>query len=252
MELHKNLLVTLSSALALASSSHAQLDIRQHSVVSVQYIDTQLVDVTDTIDEHSGFELVSREHSVSYDDPFVDFDPTASSRFSVDSIELLQTLPNGDSVIQVDITGQVYRNGPGIAGYFLSADAMSSIEVEFDIGLVSVSWEASYLSTQSNLVSGSQPYAASVNQVTQFDSFLLGLPVDGQSNSVTGSSSAPGVSRIARIDALADLATVLIQHDGETTVDYSVSVIGVVSEIPAPSTAAVLVLSGVIASRRRR
>lgn len=252
MDLHKNLRVTLSLALAFASASHAQLDIRQHSVVSVQYTDTQYVDVTDTIDEHSGFELVSREHSVSYEDPFFDFDPTASSRFSVDSIDLLQTLPNGQSVIQVDISGQVYRNGPDNTGYFRSADAMSSIEVEFDIGLVSVSWEASYVSTQLHLGAGSQPYAASVNQVAPFDSFLLGLPVDGQSNSVTGTTGAPGVTRIARIDALADLETVLITHEGETTVNYSVSVVGVVSQIPSPGTVAVTVLSGLIASRRRR
>jgi len=59
-------------------------------------------------------------------------------------------------------------------------------------------------------------------------------------------------SNSVRIDAIADLSNVLIEHEGETTLNYSISLIGLVSDIPAPGTAAVPVVAGLLDTRRRR
>lgn len=238
----------------ICTAAQGQLEIRQNSVAAVTYYapgTNQHTSVTDTINATSGFELVSRQQFVSYDDPTLDYDPSASSMFSVDAIEVMQDL-GSRYLIRVDISGVFFRKGPGISLYFDSANVMSSVEVEFDIAFLQADWSANYVTTQSNL-GLFDSFPASVSQVDPFELRLLELDIDGLSNNVTGSaSSIGGRSTTARIDAMPDLSQVLIPHDGETTLQYSVSLYGLVSDIPAPGTVALPAAAGLFMARRRR
>jgi archaellum component FlaF (FlaF/FlaG flagellin family) len=234
-------------------TSHAQLEIRQFSEVSVGFFETPIDGitlVTDTINETSGFESVFRQHSVTYDDPSLADNPLASSQYSA-STTMLGKIGSFYQV-QVDITGQLYRRGfqtGGGFGMFASAEAISSIEVEFDLGILYTSWDASYTSTQSNL--STMMNAIEYSQNTVISNWAL--PVAGATNSTSGDTQQfSGSDNIARINVLSDLSDVLIQHDGESTVNFNISIVGVVSDIPAPGTAALPMIAGLLTARRRR
>lgn len=237
----------------VCTAAQAQLEIRQNSEAFVNYYDpmtNEPISVSDTINASSGFELVTRQQFVSYDDPTLDYNPSASSTFSVDAIEVLQDT-GSQYLIRVDISGEFFREGPGISPYFTSANVLSSVEVEFDIAFVQADWTANYVSTQSNL-GLFDSFPASVSQVDPFEQRLLKLDIDGLSNNVTGTADSSIGSTTARIDAMPDLSQVLIPHDGETTLQYSVSLYGVASDIPAPGTVALPAVAGLLMARRRR
>jgi len=217
---------------ATANAQNNQLEIRHNSNVNVhQYLHEE---TTDTIAGVSAYEPFSLSHSVSYDDPSLDFDPTASSNFSVDSVTFIEpTAPGSHSgFYDITVSGELFRSG---ATMFESSDFLGSqSELIVDIvglpglgstlGLTIVtqySLTASYQSTSDQLQYASLPFV--LIQKVYADEFnnqdLHALEADGLTGSATFSGGYTEAGAL-RITVVADALEILIAHGGDTTVTF--------------------------------
>ena len=221
-------LCAVAAGLPLMAS--AQLEIRHSSTV---YLHQELhEEMTDTITGVSGYEPFSLSHSLSYDDPVLDFDPTASSSFSVESVVFVEPSESPDlGWYDVTLSGELFRSGAtAFAGSeFLSATSDLTVDIvsiplggASDLSLISqYSLTASYESSSDQLQWATIPLVSvntvSNNQITQE---LHSLEADGP----TGSETFTGQvleGGIMRITVASDALEILVQHGGATTVTFS-------------------------------
>lgn len=223
------------AGLPMAASAQLQLEIRHHSHVEVAYEEVPFVgpyvQLEDTIVGVSAYEPFSLAHSVSYDDEYLDFDPTASSTFSVDSIEFVGF--NGTSTTQafydVSISGELFRSGVGPVGQSQFSLAQPELTVDI-VGFSGASFTAvsqynldASFTSNIDLSDYSSLPLLSIERVISDDQaeVLHTLEPTGSSASETFVGNVdPILGTALRIRAIADPYEILVKHDGITTVTF--------------------------------
>lgn len=252
----------------LTAGANAQVgtaEIQYNSVVSVTEIidpDTdERVTTSDTI-AGAGFMPFSLDHSVSYDDPLLDFDPSASSRFSVDSVQFVRTTPLGDAYYDVTISGELSRAGTHFSTSPHFSRATSDLVVDL-IGFRSGSSTFTSIEQYEMSVSYSSNYnfptvpmalptvtLSGVNQngtLTELES----LKTSGTSQSDVWNGNATGDFSAVRLQVRSDPLEILVPHPGITTVEFE-GTFRILTDIPAPTTASAVLAGLVLTARRRR
>lgn len=218
------------AGLPMAVSAQNKLEIRHNSRVEVVY-EYPYTMLEDTIAGLTAYEPFSLSHSVSYDDEFLDFDPTATSSFSVDSVEFVeQTAPN-QALYDVTISGELFRSGVGPAtpGQFNSAQPELVVNIMGfpDFGpsgltiVVSYSLTASFESDVDLSTYASRPLLT----IQKFWSDgttedIHTFEATGSSGSETFTDSDDLLSDALQIVVIADPYEILVAHEGHTTVTF--------------------------------
>ena len=210
----------------LPMAASAQLEIRHHSRVEVVYVDPYTM-LEDTISGVTAYEPFSLSHSRSYDDDFLDFDPTASSSYSVDSVELVSR--NGPNALyDITISGELFRAGSGPSGQFeiahpeLTVDIAGLTDQSFDITIIEqYTISASFESDTDLSTYASRPLLSIQNVFTDgTTNELHAFEANGSSGNETFVGGAINGAAF-RINVIADPYEILIEHEGITTVTFS-------------------------------
>ena len=218
----------------MAANAQNQLEIRYNSHVEVAYEEMvqagPLIVIEDTISGVSGYEPLAFNHSVSYDDNFLDFDPTASSSFSVDSVEFVSLNSPGSSLGFYDVTvsGELFRSGPDIITHFSRAVPELTVDI-FGLpgssytAITEYSFNASFESNV-DLSDFSTLSLMSIERVFSDDQseIIHTLEPTGSSGSESFNSNGnPIIGTALRIRVIADPYEILVPHWGITTVTFN-------------------------------
>lgn len=252
------LVITLSAGSAMAQSS-----VSVHSDLLARASDSEPGE-TDTIAfTQSALPGASFSHDVLQTNPQTPLPTTASSELTISRPHNFR--PTSDDAIffyDIDITGRVARSTPFDTFLFPNAQADLEIVFGFDTnplasGLaLSLSGEASYTTDQNGVgaflpvpafeVFGRAPGGDLVVAELLTDDPSFGQAVFGN---VMLNNIPQGSDLVIR--ARADISDQLTFDDGASVVEFNLT-LSLLGPIPAPSSAALLGLGGVVAARRRR
>lgn len=265
----RTIALTILATLPAASSS-SQFNIEHISEATVVYqdvasgIQNDFVEIKDTIHTTVPFGtlLNERSHEVSYHHPNLGYDPTASSKFSVDDVQVLDHDING-YFVRYTLSGEVHRRGPGItavsdAVLFAEARATQTIRIHLEPvgGAFGIFFaDASGVFSTDYTIPGN-------TSVFTVDAILN----DG--SRVTIQDHVPAFEPVSAVDLMninspngTDYIELSISSNhfqglaaigGDNTFQYQLEFYTIVQNIPAPSSAMLAITASLAAARRRR
>ncbi len=251
--------VAAAALLAAAGGIHAQTSISVSSEIFARAFDGG-AGQSDTIAfVQSPLPGVSFSHEVSEENPQLSAPVTASSELSISRPHNFRpTSSPSQFLYDIDVTGRLIRSTP--RDFIPGPGARADLEIVFDaaapaVGLpVLLSGSASYTSNQGGV--------GSVVPVPAFEIFGRGPggenPIAGLFTDLPNAGSEQFTNVPITVfpsdlvlRSRADLSDQLTFDDGTSQVDFNVT-ITFLGPIPAPSSAALLALAGLAATRRRR
>lgn len=192
-------------------------------------------------------------HDVFDFSPLVPDGVTASTDFTISPARIVAPVSSSSFLYEVDVTGTLTRSMPIVFEPGLRASA--DLELVFDFSdfvaartPLGVDGFASYTSTQPNLAF-SEPAFQLLGRSSGVDTVLASLQQDGPAGTLDFSASLSSPEIV--LQARSDISDQLTFDDGTTELTFGVTFV-FLGPVPAPSSAALLGLAGLLAARRRR